>query len=114
MTELEALRHQVKQLEAQLIDEREQAYRANLRDVELCQKAQRERDMLQAALWSHPLAAVGAGVAVLQRVDGVGGGVVAARRHGFTSSLARVSGVRSASRKHCDRITPPCAQSTRT
>ena len=52
MTELEALRHQVKMLEAQLISEREQSYRANLRDVELCQKAQRERDMLQAALWS--------------------------------------------------------------
>ena len=50
MTELEALRHQVKQLEAQLIDEREQSYRANLRDVELHQAAQADADRLRAAL----------------------------------------------------------------
>ena len=40
MTELEALRHQIKMLEAQLIEQREQSYRANLRDVELHQAAQ--------------------------------------------------------------------------
>ena len=42
MTELEALRHQVKMLGAQLIEQREQSYRANLRDVELHQAAQAE------------------------------------------------------------------------
>ena len=50
MTELEALRHQVKMLEAQLIEQREQSYRANLRDVELHQAAQADADRLRAAL----------------------------------------------------------------
>ena len=52
MTELEALRHQVKQLEAQLIEQREHAYRSNLRDVQLHQKAQADADRLRAALTS--------------------------------------------------------------
>lgn len=49
--QIHLLRHQVKALEAQLIEEREQSYRANLRDVELCQKAQASRDQLRDALW---------------------------------------------------------------
>jgi hypothetical protein len=60
MTELEALRHQVKQLEAQLIEERERFYRANLRDVELCQAAWKERDVLREALTSVCRAMLGA------------------------------------------------------
>lgn len=52
MTETEHLRHQVKMLEAQLVEEREQSYRANLRDVELHQKAQADADRLRAALMS--------------------------------------------------------------
>ena len=50
--QIHLLRHQVKMLEAQLIAEREQSYRANLRDVELHQAAQADADRLRAALTS--------------------------------------------------------------
>lgn len=50
--EIKLLRHQVKMLEAKLIEEREQSYRANLQDVELCQKAQADAGSLRAALMS--------------------------------------------------------------
>lgn len=48
--QIHMLRHQVKMLEAQLIEERERSYRANLRDVELHQAAQADADRLRAAL----------------------------------------------------------------
>lgn len=50
--QIHMLRHQVKMLEAQLIEQREQSYKANLRDVELHQKAQADADRLRAALTS--------------------------------------------------------------
>lgn len=50
--QIHLLRHQVKMLEAQLVEEREQSYRANLRDVELHQAAQADADRLRTALTS--------------------------------------------------------------